>query len=108
MTNRKCWTLDDKTCSAKLNFVKLRDALEDEENVTFLLENGKGHNPNYTEAAVKYKDKFFADLTKKRKSGELSTDEQKRAFIESYDWHKMTEQDEKVWQIIFDHLDAKA
>ena len=101
-------SLDDKTCSAKLNFVKLRDALEDEENVTFLLENGKGHNPNYTEAAVKYKDKFFADLTKKRKSGELSTDEQKRAFIESYDWYKMTEQDEKVWQIIFDHLDAKA
>lgn len=99
---------DDKTCSAKLNFMKLRDALEDAPNVEFLLVHGKGHNPNYTAEAVAYKDKFFADLKARRKRGELSTDEQKKSFVASYDWHKMTEQDDNLWQKIFDHLDNKS
>ena len=41
-------------------------------------------------------------LTKKKK---LVTDEQKRAFLASFDWNRMTVQDESVWEAIFDCLD---
>ena len=40
-------------------------------------------------------------LLKKKK---LSTDEEKKAFLEKYDFNKMTEQDEDVWNKIFEHL----
>ena len=33
------------------------------------------------------------------------TQEEKEAFVKSYDFDKMTEQDEKVWGMIFNHLD---
>ena len=39
-----------------------------------------------------------------RKSGLLETPEQKKAFIDEVDWLKMTEQDELVWQEIFETL----
>ena len=96
---------DDKTCSHKLHFSKLKGALEGAENVTFLSVTGKNHNPNYTSYAVREMTKFFADRTKRLKSGALTTDEQKRQFLSSYDWHKITEQDEILWQKIYDHLD---
>ena len=32
------------------------------------------------------------------------TKEQREKFRNSYDWERMTKQDEAVWQIIFDHL----
>ena len=96
---------DDKTVSAKLHFEVLRNSLSDVDSIEFYLVNGKDHNPNYTVEAIEYKNAFFRDLKKKRKSGEISTMEQKNAFVSSYNWHKMTEQDEKIWQKIFDHLD---
>ena len=33
------------------------------------------------------------------------TAEDKASFVASYDWQRMTEQDEAVWKAIFDHLD---
>ena len=101
-------SVDDKTASAKLHFMKLRRALEGEENVDFLLLDGKGHNPNYTADAVAYKDKFFAELTAAKKKGILTTDDEKSAFVASYDWRRMTEQDTEVWDRIFDHLDKRS
>ena len=72
---------DDKTVSAKRHFDKLRRPLADRENIRFLALFGKGHNPNYTVDAVKYKDSFFKEMKKRRKAGLLSTDEQKKNFI---------------------------
>ena len=34
----------------------------------------------------------------------IDTDEH-RAFLMSYDWHRMTNQDENVWRIIFDFFE---
>ena len=51
------------------------------------------------------RDKFHCKLSKKLKKKELKTDEQKKAFVESFDWWKMTAQDEKVWEKIYDFLD---
>ncbi len=96
---------DDTTVSVK-HYRKLESALKDMPNISFLLVNGKAHNPHYTEDAVKYKDAFFKSYKRQKKKGKLETPEQKAAFINSYDWHRMTAQDETVWQEIFSHLDS--
>ncbi len=96
---------NDNLCKKEAHFDELKSKLSDKNNITFLLEKNKGHNPNFTEQAVKYKDEFFATLTKKMKKKELEMKEQKEKFKKSFDWHKMTEQDEKVWKEIFKVLD---
>ena len=82
----------------------LKEAVGEKENVHIILCNNKGHNPNYTEDAVKLLDEFGkarAKLAKNKKA----TKEDKEKFVASFDWEKMTVQDEKVWAEIFDHLD---
>ena len=64
----------------------------------------KGHNPNYTEEAVKYLDEFGKARVKLVRTKNV-TAEDKKKFVASYDWKKMTEQDEAVWSVIFEHLD---
>lgn len=84
----------------------LIQALEGKENIHIHLESGKAHNPSYTAEAVKYKDAFFEALQTLRKRGNKVTPEERKSFMESYDWRRMTEQDEKVWDLIVSHLKA--
>ena len=99
---------DDQLVKAGDHFALLRqDMIGQEENKTFVLTDLKGHNPNFTEDAVKYKDEFFAELTRKLKKKQLTTDEEKKAFLASYDWNRMTAQDEAVWDKIFAFLGDK-
>jgi len=97
---------DDSIVSYKNNFLPLKAAFDGDPRITLLSLRGKDHSPNYTDAAVRYKSEFFSARSAKMKSGELSTDGQKAAFVSSFDWRKMTEQDENVWQKIFEHLDG--
>lgn len=97
---------NDTLCKKEVHFDELQGELSDRKNVSFLLEKGKGHNPNFTEDAVKYKDEFFSLLTKKSKKKELETEEQKSKFKKSFDWYRMTSQDEKVWKEILRVLDT--
>ncbi len=97
---------DDKTVNGKKHFEVMKKGLSENKNIEFLLLDGKNHNPNFTKEAVKYKDEFFRALSKKLKKHELSTDEQKKAFVESFDWWKMTAQDDKVWEQIFNFLES--
>jgi pimeloyl-ACP methyl ester carboxylesterase len=100
-------SLDDHVVKAKHHFLWLKKRLTAKaENVTFLTLTGKKHNPNYTEDALTYKDAFFAELVAKTKRGELATSEQKKAFRESFDWYRMTEQDETVWQTVLEFLES--
>ena len=78
-------------------------ALKDKPNVRLMLQSGKGHSPHYTARAVEQKDAFFADLKKMRKKP--STDAQKKAFLDRYDWNIMTEQDAAVWEEILKTLE---
>ncbi len=96
---------DDKTVRSKFHFDLLYEKLKEKENVSFLPLDGKNHNPNYTADAIAYMGKFFADMSEKTKAGKLETREEKKAFLSSYDWHRMTAQDETVWQKIFEHLE---
>ena len=98
-------SLDDHVVKAKYHYSWLKKKLTAKsENVTFLTVTGKKHNPSYTEDALTYKDAFFAELTEKTKRGELDTEEAKRAFRESFDWRRMTAQDEDFWKTVLDFL----
>ena len=94
---------NDKMCK-KVHYDKLKASLSDRENTKFLLLKNKGHNPNYTEEAVKYLEEFSVARAKLARN-KKATAEQKKRFVSSYDWDRMTEQDEAVWQEIFEHLD---
>ena len=96
---------DDKTVSYKDNLSPLMAALKDRPDTHFITLSDRGHNPNYTKAAVEYKDLFFKELTSFTKSS-LFADSNKRAeFKASYDFNRMTEQDTELWEKIFAFLD---
>ena len=97
------YSADDQMCK-KAHFDILKSRLAGKNNIQFLLVDRKGHNPNYTEEAVKYLGEFGKSRAKLLKKKDL-TDEEKAVFVASYDWDKMTEQDESVWKAIFDCLD---
>lgn len=100
------YSSNDKLVSKKQHYDKLKAGLSGKNNVRMLLVENKGHNPNYTDDALRYKDDFFKILTKKVKNKELDTPEQKKSFVASFDWNRMTAQDESVWSEIFKTLDA--
>ncbi|MBR5221269.1 MAG: alpha/beta hydrolase [Clostridia bacterium] len=96
---------DDPVVRTEYHFKLLRDALSDRPNTRFVLLSNKAHNPNYTADAVKYKDEFFAQYQTAIKNKQLVTEAQKTTFKNSYDWNRMTVQDDDVWAMIFETLD---
>lgn len=97
---------DDQMCRKTPHFDTLAAGLSRKENIRLLLVGGKGHNPNYTADAVKYLEEYSSKLAKMDKKKLLETEAQKKAFRDSFDWCRMTEQDDAVWQEIFRTLDA--
>lgn len=97
---------NDPMCKRKDTFDVLKKELDGKENIKFHLETNKWHNPNYTQDAVVYKDAYVAQLNKKNKQKSLVSPEQKKEFISGFDWDRMTVQDEKVWNTIFNFLDT--
>ena len=94
---------DDAMCRRK-HYDILKEGLKAKENVRFILTKGKGHNPNYTEDAVRYLGEFSGKRAKLLKKKRL-TDEEKASFVNSFDWNRMTVQDDEIWKEIFTHLD---
>lgn len=100
------YSADDPVVKKVSHYDPLVTELEGKENIVFHLEQGKAHNPSYTAEAVRYKDGFFEALTKLRKRSSKVSPEERRSFMESYDWRRMTAQDEKVWHLIASHFKA--
>lgn len=97
---------DNDVMCKKVHYDILKAALADKPNVSFVLEHNKGHNPNYTEDASKYLMEYVQERSKLMGRKKLTTSEQKAVFRNRFDWHRMTAQDERVWQKIFEHLDS--
>ena len=97
---------NDQLCRRDPHYDALKAGLAHKENVEFMLVSGKGHNPNSTADAVKYLAAYSAAQNKLSRKKQLETAEQKAAFVASFDWHRMTQQDEAVWQRIFACLDC--
>lgn len=100
------YSANDKMVVKEVHYDLLRKGLADKENIRFLLVQNKGHNPNYTEDAVAYLDQYTRGVAVNTKKKLLETEIQKKAFRNSWDWDRMTKQDETVWQEIFQTLDA--
>ena len=97
---------DDSICPFS-HFELLRSALAGNPSVTFLECDGKDHNPNYTEAAVKAKALFFKALTEMKKRRKLSGDEEKAGFLRQWEFAKITEQDASFWDRVFNFIEQK-
>ena len=97
---------NDKLVTKKAHFDVLKAGLAHKENIRFLLEKNKGHNPNYTEDAVSYLAEYSAAVGRKLKKKELETEESKQLFLATWNWERMTDQDIMVWAQIFKTLDA--
>ena len=95
---------NDPAVKKEVHFDALQKGLADKENVRLMLVSKKGHNPNYTKEAVKELSKYTFLLNQKKKKKELSTPEARKAFRESFDWNKITEQDEEIWAEIYNTL----
>ena len=98
------YSANDKMVSKSVHFDTLKAGLAHKENIRLLLVENKNHNPNYTEDAVRYLNKYTNAVNKLQKK--LKTDAEKKAFRDSWDWDRMTQQDEIVWAEIFATLDA--
>ena len=99
------YSADDRLCRRK-HYDILNAALAARENIDFLFVEGKGHNPNYTADAVLHLGEYLKKLETLDKKKLLETKAQKKEFLASFDWHRMTEQDPAVWQEIFRTLDS--
>jgi len=100
------YSADDPLVKKEYHYDKLEKGLSGKENIRLMLVHGKKHNPNYTEDAVNYLGEYTKALTEKLKKKELISDDRKKAFVDSFDWDRMTAQDETVWEEIFKTLDA--
>ena len=98
------YSADDPFVKKEIHYDALHRALSGRKNIRFLLVEGKQHNPNYTADAVQYLAQYTRDLTAQLKKLQLGTVEERKAFLETYDWHRMTEQDASVWQVILETL----
>lgn len=99
------YSSNDSMCKKNPHYDILKEELSDRTNIEFLLVDNKGHNPNYTEDGVKYLAEYSSRLNKLASKKKLETKEQKEEFVNSFDWHRMTAQDESVWKCIFKCLD---
>ena len=97
---------NDTVVRKEHHFEVLQRALGGKENIRFLLTEGKGHNPSYTCDAVCCKDAFFAEFQRRVKKKQLETPAQQKVFMDTFDWYRMTEQDEVVWEAIVQHLES--
>lgn len=96
---------DDNVLNVKYHFNKLQKALHLKENIKFVLVDKKLHNPNYTVEAVKLLQNFIREKNQLMKKGLLNTKEEQEAFINKFDWYSITEQDDNIWNLIFEILE---
>ena len=88
---------NDMLCRKAPHYDALAAGLSGRENVKLMLVSGKGHNPNYTADAVAYLGEYLAAKNKLAKKKKLGTEAEKKAFLASWNWGRMTAQDENVW-----------
>lgn len=92
---------DDPTVKKKYHY----DSLVGNEKIELMFVHGKKHNPNYTADAVAGLTKMTDAMTEGFKKKAFNTPEDAEKFRTSWDWHKITEQDEELWGKIFDFIE---
>ena len=98
------YSANDTMCS-RAHYDALKEGLASKENVRLMLLENKGHNPNYTEDAVAYLGEYLKKKKHRARKKSLASEAQREAFVASFDWERMTAQDEAVWKEILDFLE---
>lgn len=86
---------NDPVCNIT-HYEILKNRLSFKNNISFILEKEKFHNPNYTKDAVLYLNEYYNALA----TAKLETVQDKEKFVSSFDWRRMTAQDEELWNKI--------
>ena len=97
---------NDPTVKTAYHFDTLKNSLPEGADIEFCLVHGKLHNPNYSASAVSELDKMSKAMTEGMKKKAFETTEAVEAFRNSWDWEKITEQDEELWNKIFDFIEG--
>ncbi len=92
---------NDPLIKKKVHYDPLCKGLANKPSVQFMLECGKGHNPNYATEALPH---LAAMANGMKEAVKLTKDEEKTAFKDAFDWDIMTKQDENVWRSIIAFL----
>lgn len=99
-------SVDDHIVDYNVHMKHLMENLAHNDRVRFITVDGKQHNPTYAKNAVD----LLRDYHQKREALEKKkgkrTPEEYKAFVDSFDWWAMTEQDESIWKEIFDFIDG--
>ena len=111
LKNSKCRILyiasdNDPTVKTAYHFDTLKNSPPEGADIEFCLVHGKLHNPNYSASAVAELDKMSKAMTEGMKKKAFETTEAVDAFRNSWDWEKITEQDEEIWNKIFDFIEG--
>ena len=96
---------DDKKVLYSKSYEPLFHAFARRKDTDFISLDKRNHVPHYTEHAAAAYDAFVAKLQKLSKQKKLVTKEEQNEFRNSTDWNEITEQDENVWNKIFEFLD---
>ena len=67
--------------------------------------NGRRHNPNYTDEAVKYMTETFREYYMLIKNKKIKTDEEKINYFKNVSKEKLTEQDQKIFRQIINFIE---
>ena len=76
----------------------------DNPNIKTLRVNKRGHNPNYTDDAVRYLNETFGTFNEFIKQKKIKTNEQKIEFFNGVSLERLTAQDEKMFDDIIDFI----
>lgn len=88
--------------STGLDYVRTR---VNNPNISYLEISGKFHNPNYTTDAVNYLRETFGEYEMLVRKKKLRSFGQKKAYMDSKDFRRMTEQDRAIWDAVFAHME---
>ena len=66
--------------------------------------NGRKHNPNYTEEAVQYMNQVFGAFNRRVMDKKIAADEERIAYFKDVSIARLTEQDQKLFDQIFDFI----
>lgn len=94
---------DDQMVPINAGAKYLQDNLKNP-NVKYLIVKNKMHNPNYTLDALTYMNESFSTYYRLQKEKKLKTFEEKKQYMDSLDWKRMTKQDEDIWKIILENI----
>lgn len=97
---------NDPTVKTAYHFDTLKNSPPEGADIEFCLVHGKLHNPNYSASAVSELDKMSKAMTEGMKKKAFETTDAVDAFRNSWDWEKITEQDEELWSKIFDFIEG--